>query len=109
MGSMLVHDSNACRSLMCESEVLEVHEGMLLSVSSDWYSHNSSISLFYIQCIQLREQINGIFYCLSLFFTGGEIWELQILFFVYLYINAILTHDMFHNCGIVVNVEVILG
>ncbi len=33
----------------------------------------------------------------------------QILFFVYLYINAILTHDMFYNCGIVVNVEVILG
>ncbi len=62
----------------------------------------------YIQCIQLREQINGIFYCLSLFFTGGEIWELQILFFVYLYINAILTHDMFYNCGSVVNVEVIL-
>ncbi len=30
-------------------------------------------------------------------------------FFVYLYINAILTHDMFYNCGIVVNVEVILG
>ncbi len=60
-----------------------------------------------IQCIQLREQINGIFYCLSLFFTGGEIWELQILFFVYLYINAILTHDMFYNCGIVVNVEVV--
>ncbi len=45
MGSMLVHYSNACRSLMYESEVLEVHEGMLLSVSSDWYSNNSSISL----------------------------------------------------------------
>ncbi len=40
---------------------------------------------------------------------AGEIWELQILFFVYLYINVILTHDMFYNCGIVVNVEVILG
>ncbi len=24
-------------------------------------------------------------------------------------INAILTHDMFYNCGIVANVEVILG
>ncbi len=72
--------------------------------------HTTSLFIYlYIQCIQLREQINGIFYCLSLFFTGGEIWELQILFFVYLYINAILTHDMFYNCGIVVNVEVILG
>ncbi len=69
----------------------------------------SSSRSIQVQCIQLREQIYGIFYCLSLFFTGGEIWELQILFFVYLYINAILTHDMFYNCGIVVNVEVILG
>ncbi len=71
--------------------------------------NNQHRIIYHIQCIQLREQINGIFYSLSLFFTAGEIWELQILFFVYLYINAILTHNMFYNCGIVVNVEVILG
>ncbi len=53
VGSMLVHDSNACRSLMYESEVLGVHEGMLLSVSSDWYSHNSAISL----CLHMHESI----------------------------------------------------
>ncbi len=33
----------------------------------------------------------------------------DIIFCILIYINAILTHDMFYNCGIVVNVEVILG